>query len=184
VGTAIPLLVPQLPGQPPRELPVAGDWVKLKVVGMQLHEVRGLLGACAAVLMLGASFVCSGAPELAHATAIHPLSRRSHHAPASTPTAVTKPSGCRCSSVKPCPQGQLALVAGPCSRIMPSTCPDGVAQACGTRLAAGDTAFFAVPPLTHCPRHCSLPRATVRQALVSCWEGRSATFRLLVRLVG
>jgi hypothetical protein len=41
LGTALPVVVPQPRGQPRRPLPAVGDWVKLKVVGQQLHEVRG-----------------------------------------------------------------------------------------------------------------------------------------------
>lgn len=46
LGTALPVLVPQLRGQPARPLPAVGDWIKLKVVGMQLHEVRATTVGC------------------------------------------------------------------------------------------------------------------------------------------
>ena len=39
LGTALPVVVLRKRGQEARSLPRAGDWVKLKVVGMQLHEV-------------------------------------------------------------------------------------------------------------------------------------------------
>lgn len=39
LGTALPVVVPQPHGSPPIALPAVGEWVKLKMVGLQLHEV-------------------------------------------------------------------------------------------------------------------------------------------------
>ena len=47
MGTALPVVVPQPRNQPPFQLPPLGAWVKLKVVGVQLHEVRSSGGAVA-----------------------------------------------------------------------------------------------------------------------------------------
>jgi hypothetical protein len=164
----VPLLVPQEAGQTPRTLPPPGAWVKLKVVGMQLHEVR----AEAARHALGAPQANCLPPQV-----VEPV-------PYSFPLTANpcRPLPSRALPSLP-PKGQLALVAGPCSRIMPSTCPDKLPEAAADRLAAGDTAYYATPPLTRCPRHAHLPRATVRQALAARWAG-GGTFRLLVRLVG
>jgi hypothetical protein len=41
MGTALPVVMPRLQGAPDRPLPRVGDWIKVKVVGMQLHEVGG-----------------------------------------------------------------------------------------------------------------------------------------------
>jgi len=118
MGTALPLLIPQQHGTAARPLPSVGDWVKLKVVGVQLHE------------------------------------------------------------------GQLALVTGSCSRIAPAIQDQHSETAWATRLANGDTAVFATPPLTRCqhPAHQALPLSTVRQVLMHRWEGVGATFRMLARL--
>lgn len=86
------------------------------------------------------------------------------------------------SCAVPASQGQLALVTGSCSRITPSAKDPHFDTAWANRQASSDTAAFATPPVTWCQHHQELPWVTVRQVLQRRLEGRTATFKMLVRL--
>lgn len=60
-GSAVPVVVTApSSGEQPRQLPTAGDWVKLKAVGPALHEVRAGLRQGARPLALRARRMVAG----------------------------------------------------------------------------------------------------------------------------